>query len=352
MTEGQGRRLLASRVRRPTRGHQLTTTSPPDTASASTTSDAPSGRPRAVRPLTVAVLAGLVALVCAALMPLLPVRVNEPVVSWPAVPGDAQPTALQLTTQRPLTLAAQFGCDTARRAAATPDGLVLATMAPQSPEFRTLALAATVRGDVLTVTSRGAPLYTGPLPAGACRVTIDGDFAAVTARIDGAVVGTLPGPSLPDVDVLTTSVPAPSDLGVRLTVDDQFATSPTPLKTAVAVLLVVALLVAVGALARRDRAVAPPVRGPTVRRRPAVVDVVVPLVIVAWTFLAPMTDDDGYYAAMAGNVPFAGYVANYYQLYNQSFTPFTWIYYALSGWQSAVGSSPVVLRSRPWSSAC
>ena len=46
-------------------------------------------------------------------------------------------------------------------------------------------------------------------------------------------------------------------------------------------LLVVALLVAVGALARRDRAVAPPLRGPAVRRRPAVVDVVVPLVIVA-----------------------------------------------------------------------
>ena len=38
---------------------------------------------------------------------------------------------------------------------------------------------------------------------------------------------------------------------------------------------------------------------------------------------------------MAANVPFTGYVANYYQLYNQGFTPFTWIYYVLSWWQTA-----------------
>ena len=165
------------------------------------------------------------ALVCAALMPLLPVRVNEPVVSWPAVPGDAQPTALQLTTQRPLTLAAQFGCDTARRAAATPDGLVLATMAPQSPEsgpWRSPPPCAATPD----VTSRGAPLYTGPLPAGACRVTIDGRSRGGHRPDRRRGRRDAPGPSLPDVDALATSVPAPSDLGVRLTVDDQFATSP------------------------------------------------------------------------------------------------------------------------------
>ena len=66
----------------------------------------------------------------------------------------------------------------------------------------------------------------------------------------------------------------------------------------------------------------------------------VPGVLFLWTFIGPMTDDDGYYAAMAANVPYTGYVANYYQLYNQGFTPFTWIYYALSWWQGVAGVSP------------
>ena len=36
-------------------------------------------------------------------------------------------------------------------------------------------------------------------------------------------------------------------------------------------------------------------RGP----RPRVVDAVVPALLVLWTFIGPMSDDDGYYAAMA-----------------------------------------------------
>ena len=37
------------------------------------------------------------------------------------------------------------------------------------------------------------------------------------------------------------------------------------------------------------------------RRRVPVIDVLVPATMVAWLFLAPMSDDDGYYAAMARN---------------------------------------------------
>ena len=79
-------------------------------------------------------------------------------------------------------------------------------------------------------------------------------------------------------------------------------------------------------------------RGDGARRlRPRVVDALVPAMLLAWLFLAPITDDDGYYSAMAANVPFSGYVANYYQLYNQGFTPFSWPYYALSWWQETFG---------------
>ncbi|GAA4919410.1 arabinosyltransferase C [Actinomycetospora succinea] len=300
--------------------------------------------------MPVALGASLVALVCAVLLPLLPVAVNQPVVSWPADPASPQPTALQLTTQRPIALDVRADCTAARAAGASADGLLLATMPPQSAETRQSALVATVRGGQLAVLSRGVPLFLGPLPAGDCTLAVTGDQNGMALALDGQVVGRAPPQLLPDVDALVTSVPAAAPgtsagLDVRLTLDDQFATSPTPVKTAVIVLLVLAVLVALGALVARDRAAGAVLSaGARVRPRPRVVDAVVPLVLAVWTVIAPMTDDDGYYSAMAANVPFSGYVANYYQLYNQGFTPFTWMYYALSAWQQLVGFAPVVLR--------
>ena len=74
------------------------------------------------------------------------------------------------------------------------------------------------------------------------------------------------------------------------------------------------------------------------------VDAVVPVVIAFWTLVAPATDDDGYYAAMARNARVSGEVGNYYQLFDQNFTPFTWFYYVLGRWQGLVGDAPVLQR--------
>ena len=357
------------------------------------------GAPRP-RGLLLAALAAVVALVCAALLPFLPVVVERPVVTWPLDPAAPASTALQLTTQRPLALDVAFDCRAARLAAAAPDGLVLGTVPPIAPTAGAVGLLAVARGDRLTVASRGTGLVDRPLPPGDCRVAVHGDLTGLTATVDGVVVGRAPGRDLPDIDALVTSVAVPAGapaplLSARVEVDDQASSSPTGGKTAVTVLLVLAVLgVLVGlALADRERRAAegppdlPPATGDdegdgaavppgsatararTARARtaragtalpgdaaptdrpprwrptlPAVVDLVVPAVMVLWLFLAPMTDDDGYYAAMAANVPAGGYVANYFQLYNQSFTPFTWIYYALSWWQGVAGTSPVVLR--------
>ena len=73
---------------------------------------------RARRPSwpAIATVAGILALVCAALLPLLPVSVSQPEVSWPLDPADPRPTALQLTTQRPLALDVRAGCDAMRAA--------------------------------------------------------------------------------------------------------------------------------------------------------------------------------------------------------------------------------------------
>jgi hypothetical protein len=292
----------------------------------------------------VAALAGAIAIVCAVLLPLLPVAVNQPVISWPQVPGTPRSTELGLTAQRPLVLDASFDCTDVRAAVTVPDGLVLSTAPPGFPDAQKDALTATATDSSLAITSRGSSLYQGPVPTGPCRVSVHGDLTGITARIDGAVVGTLPGGSLPDVDALATGIAGTgSGLQVRLTLDDQGATSPTPMKLAAIVLLVIASAGSLVALWFADR----PLRTARVRDRlprPAVADLFVLLVMVVWLFLAPMTDDDGYYSAMAANASRSGYVANYYQLFNQSFTPFTWIYYALNWWQDAVGTAPVLLR--------
>lgn len=310
-----------------------------------------SARRQGTRPLPVAFVAGVVALACAVLLPLMPISVNQPVVSWPADPSAPTATALQLTTQRPMALDVRADCTAARAAGVSADGLLLATMPPASTETPARALLMTVRDGQLGVLSRGVPLAGVALPSGPCAIAVSGDLeGGLTVTLDERVVGRAGPGQLPDVDALVTSVPAaapgtPVGLSVRLTVDDQFNTTPTTLKTVVTALLVVSVLVALGALVVRDRQASPGTDGRARPRvRPRIVDTVVPAVLVVWTFLAPMTDDDGYYSAMAANVPFTGYVANYYQLYNQGFTPFTWIYYALSVWQTEVGLSPVLLR--------
>ncbi|HEY2225754.1 arabinosyltransferase domain-containing protein [Actinomycetospora sp.] len=194
--------------------------------------------------------------------------------------------------------------------------------------------------------------------------------------------------ALPDIDALSTSLrtlpgATPADLAVSIHPDDRYASSPSAFKSGLITATVLAVVL--GGLATttaiwlgrrrtrwRDRADvraeqaadrdpadgwAPPPWAPAWwaridagvlsgigRFRPRLVDPVVIAVLVSWLYLAPLTDDDGYYSEMAANVPFAGYVPNYFQLYNQGFTPFAWPYYLLSWWQEQAGFSPVALR--------
>ncbi|MDD7940972.1 arabinosyltransferase domain-containing protein [Actinomycetospora lutea] len=351
------------------------------------------GRPaRSIAALT-ATVAGLVALVGALLLPFAPVSVSTPQVGWPPDPRDPAPTMLMLTAYEPASLEARFSCRTARAAAGSPDGVVLATMGPESPDIEQEALTVVVRDGGVRVRSGGADLFAGPLPPGDCGFVVTGDGTTMRVALDGAVLTTTgPRPAvvdpdelpdsqpvrepispMPEVDVLRTSAPAvpgatPDDLAVRLDLDDAFAHTPAPLKSALIGVTIAALvvgaaaMVVLAALARRadGSRTAGPVGSRTLARirrrlgrragaapyglRPRGVDVVVPAVLVAWLFLAPLTDDDGYYSAMSANVPFSGYVSNYFQLFNQGYTPFSWPYYVLSWWEGVVGFGPVMLR--------
>lgn len=320
----------------------------------------------------IACVASLVAIVCAAALPFAPVAVNEPTVAWPRDPATPVSTLLNLTAYRPLHLEVGFSCAVARLAGSS-GGTVVSTARPDLTV--PVGLRVTSQGGRVQVRSGDAIVLDEPIPAGSCSYTIVGTAtgrpvelprspgtavpevpasvagpadAELTVVRDGRQIARLASEQLPDVDVLVTSLTAlpqslVGQLTVRMRVDDEFVSSPTPAKVVLIVLVVGALLVVACALALLDRTVP---RVPVLLRlqRPRLVDSVVVGALFLWTFVAPATDDDGYYAAMARNGRLIGEVGNYYQLYNQSFAPFTWFYRALGIWQGLVGFAPVAQR--------
>lgn len=306
--------------------------------------------PRWVAPL--ALVLALVTVLAVALLPLAPVRTSQPVVSWPRSASAPESTMLQLTTQTPLALDVRFSCAAARVAAETSDGVLLATVRPGQPSTSGQGMAVYATGGALTVAANGRQLVTGAPLVGDCTYRITGDAGGLTVARDGNVVARSADGELPAVDVLATSVtrlsPARGEqLHVRMSVDDQSSTSPSPVKWALIVVVLLGALGCVGFLVLEQRARAGAVRGGRQLRRVGhrfgLADVVVPLVMVSWVFLAPMSDDDGYYAAMARASLHEGTVGQYYQLLNQNFTPFSWFYRLLGFW-TEVGNSPVILR--------
>ena len=309
-----------------------------------------------------AIASSAVAVLCALALPFAPVSVNDPVVHWPEDPAVPQSTSLLLNAYEPRELDVTLSCAAVRAAAAqdSDDGVVFATLQPEHPDARDLGLVVTAADGRLRIVSAGAQLVDEPLPTGDCGYRIAGDASGLAVSRDGRPVAGATTGELPQIDALITSVDGAAgitadDLSATVRVADPFSHRPATGKVAVLVLLGLASLISLGTLgalaarARADAPGSPPVTGsvapPEGRGRRAIrpVDVVVVAVMIAWLFLAPATDDDGYYSAMARNVEHEGYVAQYYQLRNQSFTPFTWFYYALGTWQN-LGLSPVVLR--------
>ena len=318
-------------------------------------------------------LTALVAVVCAVLLPFAPVSVNEPTVSWPRDPARPEPTLLQLAAYRPLALDVRFSCEVATLAQSR-GGVVVSTAPPESPIAATTGLLVTARDGQLAVDALDRVLLETPITPGPCEYRITGrsrglpsfqgpppdhadpeepnpallagpDNAELVISRDGIELVRTDVEQLPEVNALVTSLTAapPGGLSVRLRVDDEFSTSPTPVKLTLVTGLAAALLLTALLLTRLDAGTP---RVPALWRpgRPRLVDLLVPAVLVLWMFVAPATDDDGYYAAMARNSALTGDVGNYYQLYDQSFTPFTWFYQALGLWQQLVGDAPVPQR--------
>ena len=340
--------------------------------------------------LRAAALAGVVAVVCGLALPFAPVAVSTPTVTWPRDPARVESTLLPLTAYRPLGLDVRFGCDAVRLAAAVPDrgdgrggAIVLATALPGSGQAGS-ALMVTAAGARVQVRVRDALVVDEPVPAGACTYRLLGtdsglprdvrgpptplggiDPAVPIERVpsdpgavagpasaeivvdrDGTEVGRWQGERLPDVDLLLSSLTSDAaGLSVSLRVDDESTTFPTATKSVLTVVLAVSLLATLVLLAVIDRSVRRPGRRRPRRPGPAaLVDLLVVGVLALWTFVAPATDDDGYFSLQARNATLTGSVGDYVQFGNRSFTPFTWPYQALAEWQQWAGTAPVLQR--------
>ncbi len=307
-----------------------------------------------------------VTVLTAILLPFAPVTTERPVVSWPQTPSNPASTALLLSNGTPESLELRFSCTTALRAQAG-GGVLLSTLRPDDPTAEKAGLVIRVDAAQISLATGSKHLPLGRADQGSCDITARVDGGGLTVTRDGAQV-LHQAVALPSVDGLITDVGAnpgasSADLSAQVRVVDIFASAPTSLKWALIIVSALALLSLLAMLFWMDRttrnaatpqrrhadkplelARAPLPRQWSGRLLSRLPDLVVLLTLVAWVAIAPMTDDDGYYSAMARNAGHTGFVGNYFQMWNQSFTPFAWLWQALSLWQDLGGDSVVWLR--------
>ena len=282
---------------------------------------------------------GLLSALAALAFPFAPVRQPEVTYTWTPVDGTA--VALPLMPYQPVELTATIGC-----AAARAGGLLLSTVPPRPDPSALpldgLRLVGTSAG--VQITSAGVDLGTVPLPPGGCTLALGSDAAATVVTLDGTPVLSHTGDVRPDVAGIFTDLPGASGTGttaaLSLTADTRFATTPSPLKIALAVGCLMGLGVLFALLRSADRAL-PRVRLlPRGWWRPRPVDAVVAALLGVWWVIGSGTVDDGYIAGIVRGRGDNGFVGNVYRWLNAPEAPFGWFYEPYHWWSTISAATP------------
>ncbi|WP_308257446.1 arabinosyltransferase domain-containing protein [Pseudonocardia lacus] len=305
-------------------------------------SDPPAGAPASGRGRRWVLVLGLIAALASVAFPLAPVQQPEVSYAWSA---DDGPAAIPLMPYQPVGLAVDTNCSAVREAG---DGVLLSTVPlnpdPTAEPLHGLRLTGTApvpgpgpgrptEGGGLRVSSAGVDLGEVALPAGECALRVVSDPTRTAVLVDDAPVLTRDGDVRPDVAGAFSELPDGVDL--RLTADTRFQTTISPVKAALAVVAVLALLGMLVAVRATDRAATARVR--LLPRRwwlPRPTDVVVTAVLGVWWVVGAITVDDGYIAGIVRGRGDNGFVGNVYRWLNAPEAPFSWFYDLYAGWST------------------
>nr|WP_324193363.1 arabinosyltransferase domain-containing protein [Nocardia otitidiscaviarum] len=304
----------------------------------------------------VALLAGLLAVLSAVAVPLLPVTVDAATLSWPQ--GDStRGVEAPLVSYAPVSFDAEIPC--AAVAQLVPDGGTLVATTPNgAPDrwrygFLAWVSAASTAEDGTTTPARleavlrDQRLVSVPVDElGAdCALVVHAGMDRTTATLTGTTVApvTLDGDYRPQLVGIYSDLATAAGTSVTAQVDSRFSSTPTVLKQVAIWTALLGTVVALFALYRLDR------RDGRSRRRflPrrwwtfSLVDGVVLGTLVLWHFIGATTADDGYLFGMGRAAIPSGYMANYFAYFGVPENP-VGLYHSLFGYLALI--SP----ASPW----
>lgn len=276
-------------------------------------------------------------LLAAVSLPFAPVYAETATVTWPAATGPASSTSALFVPYRPVDLTAELPCSALRWTGAS--SMVLATGAYEAGlTVTTIPTGIRIRSDAAELefpVSRDVPH---------CRVTIQANSTGLSVAGPAERVE-LPGWKVPRVFAFLTDLDTASSVGVTVTAHTRspFATSPTPLKTALIVLQLLCVLGALVVLGLRPRWRISHLPARLRPRQAWWIDAGVIVLLGGWAVVGPMAVDDGWATTIARTFADTGTPGNFYRWWNSSEVPFALSQEVLSRF-TEVSVAPLWLR--------
>ena len=292
----------------------------------------------------IAAVSGLIGILLAIVVPLLPVTQTTSTISWPES-GTLEPVTAPLVAYYPLDFTADVPCTAVQelRDQGREDGVLVSTAPRQAGETAgARGLMVSVVGPNVEVRSRNALVATAPADAvaapGACStIHVRADPGGIGAefvglQVDGSGVGGRIDEDLrPQVVGVFTDLQgaAPEGMAVNITVDSRYTTQSTLIKQIAVVVGILAILVSMVALHRLDLR-----DGRSSRRflppgwwKPRPLDLLVVATLLVWHIIGANTADDGYILTEARAAVSSGYMPEVFRYYGAPYAPFGMPYY-------------------------
>ncbi|WP_084524190.1 arabinosyltransferase domain-containing protein [Nocardia inohanensis] len=306
-----------------------------------------------------ALIAGLIAILSAVAVPLLPVRVDAATIAWPQ-DNSTRSIEAPLMSYAPVAFDATIPCSAVTQLAST-GGTLVATAPNGAPDLERYGFTARVKaastGADGTVTPakfeavlQNQALVSVPVEqlSPGCEFVVHAGMTQTTAVLSGSTLApvTLGGDYRPQLVGIFSDLPVADGTEVTAEVDSRFSSHPSLIKTIAIWTAFIATVIALFALYRLDR-----LDGRRVRRflpqrwwtlRP--VDAVVLGTLVLWHFIGATTADDGYLFGMARTAGHAGYMANYFGYFGVPETPVGTPYYDLLGRMAEISTASPWMR--------